>query len=173
MKRSSGSAISRRRFLKRGAAAGGLLAAPYVLTSTALGAAGRPAASERIVMGGIGLGGRGSGDMRWFLHQGDVQFVAVCDVRGNRRRGAKKAVDATYGNTDCKTYVDMRELLGERTDTDAMLIATGDRWHSLAAILAMKAGNDVYCEKPGSMTVAETSTPAGIGRERAVSKKTT
>jgi hypothetical protein len=147
--------ISRRGFLKGVAAAGGLLSAPYVLTSAALGQAGRPPASERIVMGGIGLGGRGSGDLDWLLGQGDVQFVSVCDVAGDRRLRAKNAVDGQYGNKDCKAYIDMRELLAEGSGIDAMLIATGDRWHALAACMAMKAGKDVYCEKPGTMTVAE------------------
>jgi len=126
-----------------------------VITSTALGAPDRAPASERIVMGGIGLGGRGSSDLRWMLPEKDVQFVAVCDVRRARRDGAKRAIDAKNGNTDCKTYIDLREILSERTDIDAMLIATGDRWHALAATLAMKAGKDVFCEKPGTMTIAE------------------
>jgi len=147
--------ISRRSFLKGVAAAGGLLAAPYVLTSAALGAAGRPPASERIVMGGIGLGGRGNGDLGWLLGQGDVQFVSVCDVAGDRRLRAKNAVDGRYANKDCKAYIDLRELLAEGAGIDAMLIATGDRWHATAASMAMEAGKDVYCEKPGTMTVAE------------------
>ena len=147
--------ISRRRFLKGAAAAGGVLAAPYVLTSTALGAKGRPPASERIVMGGIGLGGRGGGDLGWLLGQPEVQFVAVCDVRRARREAARNAVDRRHGGKDCKVYRDLRDLLAARGDVDAMLIATGDRWHGLASILAMKAGKDVYCEKPGTMTVAE------------------
>ena len=149
------SGLSRRRFLQRAAAAGGLVAAPYAITSAALGAPSRSPASERIVMGGIGLGGRGGGDLRWLLGEQDVQFVAVCDVKGQRRQAAKQAVDAKYGSSDCAAYRDFRELLAERADVDAVLIATGDRWHALASILAMKAGKDVYCEKPGTLTVAE------------------
>ena len=148
--------LSRRRFIAGSAAAvGGTLAAPYVITSTALGAPDRAPASDRIVMGGIGLGGRGSGDLRWMLPEKDVQFVAVCDVRRQRRDAAKRTIDARNRNKDCATYRDLREFLAERTDTDALLVATGDRWHALAAILAMKAGKDLYCEKPGTMTVAE------------------
>ncbi len=147
--------ISRRSFLKGVAAGGAVLAAPYVLTSAALGDADHPPASERIVMGGIGLGGRGSGDLRWLLGQGDVQFVSVCDVAGPRRLRAKNMVDGKNGNKDCKAYIDLREILAESDGIDAMLIATGDRWHALAAILAMRAGKDIYCEKPGTMTIAE------------------
>jgi predicted dehydrogenase len=64
-------------------------------------------------------------------------------------------VDDRYGNSDCKTFPEIREFLALRTDIDAVLIATGDRWHALASILAMRAGKDVYSEKPSSMTIAE------------------
>jgi len=148
-----GRGATRRDFLARvGAAAA---AAPWVITSAALGAQGRPPASERIVAGGIGLGGRGTGDLRWMMGHREVQFVAVCDVRRSRRDAIKRLVDAHYRNRDCKTYRDLREFLAERTDIDVVLIATGDRWHALASILAMKAGKDVYCEKPGTLTIAE------------------
>jgi predicted dehydrogenase len=148
--------LSRRKFLTRtGAAAGAAAAAPYVLTSTALGAAGAVPASERILAGGIGLGGRGSSDLRWLLGQTGIQFRAICDVRRQRRDAIKATVDKRYGTADCATYRDLREFLAARDDLDVVLIATGDRWHALAAMLAMKAGKDVYCEKPGTLTVAE------------------
>jgi len=148
--------ITRRSLLRRAAvAAGGIAAAPYVLTSTALGADGRPPASDRIVMGGIGIRNRGSHDLRWMMGEKDVQFVAVCDIRKDRREAVKKMIDDKYGNSDCKMYRDLREFLPARPDIDAVLIATGERWHAMAAITAMKAGKDVYCEKPGSMTIAE------------------
>jgi len=146
--------ISRRLFLKGAAAAGAVLAAPYVITSSALGAAGRPPASDRIVMGGIGMGGRGSHDLRWMLGESDVRFAAVCDVRRSGRERAKNAVNSKYGNKDCAAYRDMRELLA-RPDIDAVLIATGDRWHALASVMAMRAGKDVYCEKPACLTMAQ------------------
>jgi len=147
--------LNRRRFLKWGAAgAGGALAAPYAIASTALGDEGRPPASERIVMGAIGLGGRGSYDMDAFMGNEDVQMAAVCDVQGDRREAAKAAVDKKYGNSDCKAYIDLRELLA-RPDIDAVLVATGDNWHSMASILAARAGKDVYCEKPVSVAIAD------------------
>jgi len=130
------------------------IAAPYVITSTALGTANRPAASERIVMGTIGTGGRGRYDMAGFLAEGDVQMVAVCDVQADRCRAAQQLVNERYGNQACAAYRDLRELLG-RQDLDAVLIATGDRWHALASVLAAKAGKDVYSEKPMSLTIAE------------------
>jgi predicted dehydrogenase len=124
------------------------------MTSAALGNQERPAASQRITMGTIGCGPRGRDDMNAFLSNADVQMLAVCDVRGERRSPAKAAVDQRYGNDDCAAYIDLRELLA-RDDIDAVLIATGDNWHTMAAILAAKAGQSIYCEKPMSVAVGE------------------
>ncbi|HUT95866.1 MAG TPA: Gfo/Idh/MocA family oxidoreductase [Thermoguttaceae bacterium] len=143
--------FSRRRFLR---GAGAALAAPYVITSSALGGPERAPASERIVMGTIGCGGRGTHDMTALMGNDDVQMIAICDVIGKKREAAKAAVDKRYGNTDCVVYRDLRELLA-RDDIDAVLVATGDNWHTTAAILAAKAGKDMYCEKPMSVTVTE------------------
>lgn len=126
-----------------------------IVPAAALGRGGAVAPSERIVLGGIGIGGRGTDDLRWMMGERDVQFVAVCDVRRERREAIKQLVDRQYGNQDCVTYRDMHEFLAARTDLDAVLIATGDRWHALAAVTAMRAGKDVYCEKPSCMTVEE------------------
>jgi hypothetical protein len=144
--------LTRRAFLKRAAAAA---AVPYIVPATALGRDGKVAPSERITLGGMGVGNRGSHDLRWMLPEKDVQFVAICDAKKSSRENVKRIVDTRYGNNDCKMYRDMREFLAERTDIDVLLIATGDRWHSLAAIMAMRAGKDVYSEKPSSMTIAE------------------
>ncbi len=145
------SKISRRDFV-RGVSAS--LAAPYVITSTALGAAGRPPASERITMGAIGIGGRGGYVMGALMGNPEVQMIAVCDARRERRDRAKGAVDRRNGNQDCATYIDLRELLA-RDDIDAVMVATGENWHALASILAAKAGKDIYSEKPPAHTVAE------------------
>ena len=147
--------LTRRRFLARGAMAAGAVALPYYVPASALGGGGTAAPSERIVMAGIGLGGRGSYDLGYMLGESDVQWVAVCDVVKGRRETAKNTVDAKYGNKACAVYGDLRQLLAERTDVDAVLIATGDRWHALASVLAMRAGKDVYCEKPACLTMVE------------------
>ena len=147
--------LNRRRFLKTTlAAAGGAAVLPAIIPSSALGAEGSVAPSDRIVMGTIGYGGRGRSDMGAFLNNADVQMLAVCDVNGGRRNGAKRAVDGRYQNKDCKAYIDIRELLG-REDIDAVLIATGDNNHSMVAIESARAGKDMYCEKPMSVTIAE------------------
>jgi len=147
--------LSRRQFLKGAAQAGAALAAPTFIPASALGRNGTVAPSERILLGGIGIGSRGTFDLNWMLPETDVRFVAVCDVRRSRRQAVKQLVDRHYGNQDCRTYDDMREMLAARTDLDGVLIATGDRWHALAAITAMRAGKDVYSEKPSCMTIAE------------------
>ena len=147
--------VTRRQFLKRGAMAASAVAAPYFIPAAALGRGGAVAPSERIVMGGIGLGGRGSYDLSVMLPQPDVQWVSVCDVAKGPREAAKNAIDSKYGNKDCAAYGDLRQFLSERTDVDAVLIATGDRWHALASVLAMRAGKDVYCEKPACLTMAQ------------------
>jgi hypothetical protein len=141
--------------LKGAALAGGALAAPTLIPAAALGRNGATPPSERIVLGGIGIGRRGTFVLNWMLAEPDVRFVAVCDVRRSQREAVKQRVDRHYGNRDCATYDDLREMLATRTDLDAVLIATGDRWHALASVLAMRAGKDVYSEKPSSMTIAE------------------
>jgi predicted dehydrogenase len=149
------SSLGRREFLKRAALGCGALAVPEIIPGSALGLDGAVAPSERIVMGGIGMGGRGSYDLSILLQYPEVQFVAVCEVQKPRRDTAKRAVDARYGNQDCAVYRDMRDLLSQRPELDAVLIATGDRWHTPASLMAMKAGKDVFCEKPCTMSVVE------------------
>jgi len=146
------SVLTRRTFLKRAAAAA---AVPYIVPASVFGRDGKVPPSERIIFGGMGVGNRGRHDLNWMLPEKDVQFVAICDAKKSSRENVKRIVDKRYGNKDCKMYRDMRQFLAERTDIDALLIATGDRWHSLAAIMAMRAGKDVYSEKPSSMTIAE------------------
>jgi predicted dehydrogenase len=150
-----GSTLTRRRFLARGATAAGAVTLPCLIPASVLGREGAVPPSERIVMGGIGMGGRGSYDLSWMLTERDVQWVAVCDALKSRRETAKNLVDGKYGNRDCAVYGDLRLFLAERTDVDAVLIATGDRWHALASVYAMRAGKDVYCEKPACLTMAQ------------------
>jgi hypothetical protein len=147
--------LTRRGFLKRAAAATGAIAVPCLIPGSALGLNGAVPPSERIILGGMGVGGRGTGVLNWMLPEKDVQFVAICDAKKSQREAIKRLVDGKYDNKDCKMYRDMREFLATRTDIDALLIATGDRWHATAATMAMRAGKDVYSEKPSSMTVAE------------------
>ncbi len=104
--------FNRRGFLKGSVAAGAAAMAPMIIPSSALGQGGAVAPSERIVVGGIGIGNRGTYDLGCFLEQKDVQFVAVCDVKEKRRVAVKKKVDEHHGNQNCAMYRDFRELLG-------------------------------------------------------------
>lgn len=157
-------AYSRRRFLKGVAVAGAAFSAPYWISARALGLDGAVAPSERITLAGIGVGNRGAEDLSKFLLNADVQMVADADLQRSRRERIKQMVDQHYGNNDCVIYREMDEVL-QREDIDAVLITTGDRWHTLASLLAAKAGKDIYCEKPCSMTIEESRMLAdGIAR---------
>ncbi len=151
---------SRRDFLKTAAKASAL-AAPMFVPSAVLGRNGATPPSERIVVGGLGIGRRGRTDLACFLSEKDAQFVAVCDAQKSRRELVKKMVDNRYHSSDCETLSHPDEILG-RDDIDAVLIATGDRWHTMASILAARAGKDIYCEKPCSMTIEESLALADV-----------
>ena len=161
--------MNRREFLRDVTAAAGAFAAPYVITSSALGGGGRPAASNRIVMGAIGVGGMGTGNLKSFLGRREVQMVAVCDVDLEHRTGgrekAKRIVDARYGNRNCAAYGDFRKIT-RRGDIDAVVISTPDHWHVLCALDAVTHGKDVYVEKPLSLTIREGRLLADAARRR-------
>src|SRR5262249_24738434 len=146
--------LNRRSFLKMAVQAGAVLVAPQIVPSSVLGREGTVSPSERIIVGAIGIGNRGTYVLGCFLHYEDVQFVAVCDVKAKRREAVKNMADAKYGNKACATYRDLHELLA-RKDIDAVLIATGPNWHATAATSAAKAGKDVYCEKPSTKNIAQ------------------
>jgi predicted dehydrogenase len=144
---------NRRKFLAGSAAA--VAAAIGPLGRSPLAAADQQVApSDKITLGVIGIGPRCTYDLKNMLQLPDVQCVAIADVQQSRRDAGKTLVDTHYGNSDCRLYRDFRELL-ERRDIDAVLIATGDRWHAAASILAAEAGKDVYSEKPCGITIAD------------------
>lgn len=154
--------LTRRSFLQQGLlAAAGTIAVPHLLTSGARAATPAVAPNERIRVALIGKGSMGSGHLRFLSYRDDVEFLAVCDV--DPRRAEKGAADVnevlsekeplgTYQS--CKAYTDYREVLA-RPDIDAVVIVTPDHWHALLSIEAAKAGKDVYCEKPVSLTIEE------------------
>lgn len=146
--------ISRRGFLHTSFAAGAALTFPLVVPSRVLGLNGAVAPNSKIILGAIGIQHRGMDVLRSMVGEADVQFVAICDVQKKQREAIKAFADERNGNKDCATYRDLRELLA-RPDIDAVLIATGDRWHSIGSIMAARAGKDVYTEKPVGTCVAE------------------
>jgi predicted dehydrogenase len=146
--------LTRRQLLKDVVKTSAAIAVPFVVPSSLLGLGGAVPPSEQVTLGGIGIGGRGQHVLGDMLDQPEARFLAICDIRAERRDAIKRMADGRYGNQDCAQYRDMHELLA-RGDIDAVLIATGDRWHTMASITAAKAGKDIYCEKPCSMTIAE------------------
>lgn len=162
--------VSRRDFLRTAAIAGA--AFPAIVPASALGAGDRPAPSERITLGCIGVGNQGTNDMRAFLHDERVQVVAVCDVnresetgywsgRGGGREPARRIVDEHYGSERtsgkhkaCDAYEDFRDII-TRDDIDAVLCALPDQWHAIPVVAAAYSGKDIYAEKPLSLTVRD------------------
>ncbi|HUU17774.1 MAG TPA: Gfo/Idh/MocA family oxidoreductase [Sedimentisphaerales bacterium] len=147
--------VNRRQFLTKAAGvSSAVIGFPYLVWPSALGKAGSVAASERITIGFIGVGGHGRAvNLTNFLGNADAQAVAVCDVDTNNRNIARDMVNQKYGNKDCATYNDFRKII-ERDDIDAVMISTPDHWHVPISIAAAKAGKDVECEKP-TLTVEE------------------
>jgi predicted dehydrogenase len=142
--------ISRRHFLK--AASTFTVAAPFILPSHVWGADVAP--SERITMGFVGVGKQGRDLLNNFLRQNNTKVLAICDVDTTRRDSAKERVNTFYSNSDCATHTDFRELIA-RKDLDTVCIATPDHWHAFITLAALKAGKDVYCEKPLTHNIHE------------------
>ena len=154
--------LTRRHFLKTAAlSAAGLAAAPYVITSPALGAATIPPASERVTVGHIGVGNQGGGLLGHFLQLPLGQTVAVCDCFKARRDAAVAAAERRYANRagqgaykGCAAFADFRDLLA-RPDIDAVVIATPDHWHVPLGLAAARAGKDMYIEKPLGLSIEQ------------------
>lgn len=153
--------LRRRAFLQRTVAAAGWLTMPTLIPARVLAAEGARLPSNRVNVALIGRGAMGSGHLRRLVGDPGFQLRAVCDVDRTRREAGREAVEAHYAAEtavgryrDCASCNDYREVLA-RDDIDAVLIASPDHWHALHAIDAAKAGKDVYCEKPVSLTVEE------------------
>jgi predicted dehydrogenase len=147
----------------------GSVAFPTIVPSSVFGRQDKSAPSERITVGFIGCGLMANDyHLKTLLGFGDVQAVAVCEVDKNRRDAAKTRVEKAYeGKTPykgCTPYNDFREMIA-RKDIDAVCIATPEHWHAIQAIEAMKAGKDVYCEKPLTLTLAEAKRCIDVARK--------
>jgi predicted dehydrogenase len=153
---------TRRRFLSTAAKGSALLAVPMIVPGRALGLDGAVAPSERIALAGLGIGGRGNYVLDCMMDEPIFQFVAISDPQKSRREAVQQKAEKKYG-PGVAMYRDFREML-PRQDIDAVLIATGDRWHTMASISVAKAGKDIYCEKPCSMTIEESQALADTMR---------
>jgi len=147
--------VTRRTFLKKTAtAAVGTIGLPYIVRSSAIGAAGSTPASERITVGCVGVGPQGTGVMWNFLAQKDARVIAVCDLKRPVLEATRNVVNEHYKDAGCATYKDFRELIA-RDDIDVVSIATTDHWHVLVALATARAGKAIYLEKPMGLSLAE------------------
>ncbi len=139
--------ISRRGFL--GTVGAGIAAAafPTFIPSSVLAAPGRSGANGRVNVGLIGVGNQGSGHFTVLSRSRDMQLVAIADCHRDLRR--KYASEAR-----CQAYADFRDLLNH-DGLDAVVIAVPDHWHAVISLHAIRAGLDVYCEKPLTLTIDE------------------
>ena len=152
---------TRRQFLRSAAATAAAVGFPTIIPGTALGLGGSVSPSNRITMGFIGMGKMAQGHHGSFLRDKGVHILGICDVERNRREIFSNRTNKEYGrrfdkeNYDaCKDYNDFRDICA-RTDIDAMLIATPNQWHALAAVEAARNGKDIYLEKPLARTIGE------------------
>jgi predicted dehydrogenase len=146
--------MKRRDFIKNTAIVSGMIAVPMIIPSGCRGKNGTTPPSDRIVMGGLGLGGMGSGDMNNFLNNKAVQYVAVCDVDKAHREKAMTAINKQYGNKESRSYNDYREFL-EKEKLDAVHMALPDHWHAIPSIAAANKGLDIYGQKPLARSIEE------------------
>jgi len=141
---------TRRDFLRASALTTGGLLLPHGFTTPRTMADDTQSPNERPRVGCIGLGGMGQGDARAISRYGDI--LAVCDVDQKRVQAARE--NPKIGKGKAETYEDYRKLL-DRNDIDLVTISTPDHWHTRIAIAALRAGKDVYCQKPLTLTIDE------------------
>lgn len=173
--------FNRRNFIKlTGMATVSAIAVPTIISSCARSKKGRTAPSDRINIGVIGSGNQAMNDINDFLQDDRVQITAVCDVNkyskgywegkpGGRDVGMK-FVDGYYSKREgrnyqsCRGYEDFREVI-DRKDIDAVEVVLPDHWHSIPVLMAAKAGKDIYCQKPLSLTIPEGRAMANAARK--------
>lgn len=143
--------IGRRRFVT-GAAS--IAASPWFVPSSALGLGGQVPPSDRINIGMLGVGNRGSSSLRAMFPLPDHQVVAIADCRRQRVLLAQSQVNKHYAQRlgretyrGCEIYNDFRDVLA-RSDIDVVWGCIPDHWHGVVYSRAIEAGKDVYGEKP-------------------------
>ena len=150
-------AINRRSFIKKASVISTFMIVPRFV----LGGKGFIPPSDLITVGCIGNGKQAFGLKKAFLDTNEVKIIAAADVYGSKVKQFASEVNQFYAAqasqsqyAGCATYADFRDVLS-RKDIDAVVIAVPDHWHSVIAILAARAGKDIYCEKPLSLTIKE------------------
>ncbi len=143
---------TRRNFIKTaGFATGAAAAFPTIIPSSVLGA---DAPSKVLTVACVGVGGMGTSHVNQMKSRKTVRIVAVADVDSVFAQNAVNTINKQYGNKDCKTFGDFREVTRAK-DIDLITVATPDHWHALTAIDAIRNGKDVYVEKPMTLTIRE------------------
>ncbi len=138
---------TRRTFLK------GALCAPVAVSAAAV-LRGGTAPSDRITLGFIGVGSMGLRHIKGFLEEESCLISAICDVDAKRMQAATSEVDKAYGKPGCKQYRDFRELMADDS-VDALVISVPDHWHAAISLAGIRAGKDIYGEKPLALTIDE------------------
>jgi len=154
--------LNRRAFLKKSSAALTVAGLPAIIPSHLWAAKGAAAPSNRITLGFVGVGSHGIGvNLNNFISNSDTRVLALCDVDSKHLARAKEVVRKKYAKSktqgtdiDCATTKDFREVVG-RDDIDAVVVSTPDHWHVPISLAAIRAGKDVYCEKPISVSIDE------------------
>ena len=146
---------SRRIFLRNSLSlVAGTMVLPHIIPSSAMGMNGVVPPSDRIVMGSIGVGSQGTGNMKGFLRFKEVQLVSMCDLDSSHLEKASAIVNQYYKNNDCRTHKDYREFL-EKEKLDAVCISVPDHWHSITYVAAANKKLDIYGEKPLARSIGE------------------
>ncbi len=150
-------AMNRRKFIEKASVVSAFMIVPRFV----LGGKGYTAPSDLITLGFIGTGKQAGGLQESFRNTNEVKIIGAADVYGAKLQAFAGQVNQYYAAqagqsqyAGCATYADFRDLLA-RKDIDAVVIAVPDHWHSICAILAARAGKDIYCEKPLSLTIKE------------------
>ena len=170
----------RRRFL----ATASVAAAATIVPRHVLGGPGFVAPSDKVNVAIVGAGGQGLHNARALFQESDCQVIAIADPaeewdlrefyyggrsgRGPVRAEVEEHYRATTPNHSCAAYEDFRVMLEKEGAIDAVLVATPDHLHAYVAILAMKAGKHVYCEKPLTHNVWEARAMARVAAETGV-----
>jgi predicted dehydrogenase len=144
--------VSRRSILKTGLGAAAVAGFPMIVPSTVFG---QNAPSNRINIGAIGVGRISrTHDLPAIQKVASARVIAVCDLDANRVEQGQALVNGFYSVNNTKGYRDYRELLANK-EIDAVVISTPDHQHAVLAVNAVRAGKDVYLQKPASLTISE------------------
>lgn len=131
-----------------------LVRLPLIVPASAMGLNGAVAPSDRVTLANVGTGWQGMNNVNSFLGESTAQIVAVCDIDREHLAQARDAVNTKYNSNDCRGYRDMEEVFA-RSDIDAVVLSLPDHWHGIASTRALRAGKDVYGEKPIAHNWAE------------------